>query len=193
MTVQEQVTLAGIICSFLVGIGGIIFAGFNQYLNYKSRTAQFRHKVYDEQIKLYPELIMLLRDAVMGAIAFHHNLTNRDSDSRRQAIASWSEANDCCIKHAAILPEDVIKSADKVTSSVFSIVLPASDDKQSGQLTTLVASLDKLHQNVIQAMRRCSGVDILTKETLSLIGVSNQAEQMRQRNRAQQNTEPDWG
>ncbi|MBA4189134.1 MAG: hypothetical protein C0467_14140 [Planctomycetaceae bacterium] len=178
MTAQEQITLTGIIISACVGFGGLMFAAFTQWLAYKNRTATYQGKLYDEQMKLYPEFLTMISkctDASLRCCLFFGSDNRKDYTELSDELNRVKNRLEQC-EH--VLCDDVIKSLCNFKLCVFEILsCKEFSEYDEDALMKMHYEVSESRYNVIKAIRKHTGVDRLSDETIKLIGSHREAKQ----------------
>ena len=167
MTAQEQITLAGIVCSTCVGLSGLVFAGYTQWIAYKNRTAFYQGKLYDEQLKVYAELMKL-------AVACRSNTMSCVLDTSEGQFTKFKdtfrEFSAKVFQYEHILPNDILTVAFEFKARVF-IILRLEDtwskneERQSFFINVMISM-----EFLSNAIREHIGIEKLTAKNVELIG-----------------------
>jgi hypothetical protein len=175
--------LVGIICSFIVGSGALVVSACTLWITFTARTAQYRNRLYEEQLKLYPELIALMDVAVINALTYRQVCKEQEESAKEglereydrekffsDAHEGYRKLNDCFKKACHLLPDEVCRATGGVVASVLCLVFPVFIEDDKEQLKKLRLGIAEQQEAVVRAMRHCVGADNLTGETLKLFG-----------------------
>ncbi len=145
---------SGVNLSATVGLGGLSLAGLSLWLNHRSRTSQLRQKLYEEQLKVYPEVLSVLEDAQISALVYDSiradrlepHLTGEAKEEREEdrfwdAADAYKKGRETLLKVLPIVPANVYLAIDDCLTSIMYIVYPVTIEDDMEKVGKHVLSL----------------------------------------------------
>jgi len=165
--------------SFIISIGSLAVAGISVYISFRARTLIYRDKLYSNQIEALGKIAEQLRciDIVvqdyLAQCGFQLNDTTRPG-LRKECKKAFHSFYQIWYRWYIFLPQFVIDEFYSYQKTFNAISVPAEVAHQySSELVYcndpgLVMS--QSYCKVINAIRKCIGVNTLSQESINLFG-----------------------